>query len=127
MKGISLVIAGLLLAASLPAPSIAASEKVPTVPGSCTSTSIKDIGTRLEGVADSGSALDYANGIDGVSYDTVPEVSNAKAGDKVALCLVSLPQNCPKGDDRGKVWLAVDLKTHQFWQLPDAEHMCGGA
>ncbi len=126
MKRISAVFACLVFAASLPVPAFAAG-KVPTAPGNCAETSIKDIGTRLDGVADSGSALDYANGIDGVSYDTVPEVTSAKAGDKVELCLVSLPQNCPKGDDRGKVWLAVDLKTHQFWQLPDAEHMCGGA
>jgi hypothetical protein len=127
MKTTFAAFAALLLMASLPVPAMAASSKVPATPGSCAETSIKDIGTRLEGVADSGSALDYANGIDGVSYDTVPEVTAAKAGDKVELCLVSLPQNCPKGDDRGKVWLAVDLKTHQFWQLPDAEHMCGGA
>jgi hypothetical protein len=52
---------------------------------------------------------------------------SARVGDKVQLCLTSLPQDCPPGDVRGKVYKATDLRTGKSWELPDAEHMCGGA
>ena len=100
---------------------------LPKVVGQCTTTKIKTIETRLEGVADSGDAVEYANKGYGVSYDQVPELHTAKAGDSVRLCLTSLPENCPAGDDRGKVYKATDMRTHKSWELPDAEHMCGGA
>ena len=78
-------------------------------------------------MADSGDAVEYANGGYGVSYDRVPALHSAHKGDKVTLCLTSLPQDCPKGDERGKTYKATDLRTHKSWELPDAEHMCGGA
>ena len=75
----------------------------------------------------SGSAISYANNIYGVSYEVVDAVRSSRVGDPVTLCLVSIPQDCPKGDDRGKVYSATNLRTKQGWSLPDAEHMCGGA
>jgi hypothetical protein len=33
----------------------------------------------------------------------------------------------PPGDDRGKTYSALDLRTKGKWELPDAEHMSGGA
>ena len=54
-------------------------------------------------------------------------IHRARVGDKITLCLTSLPPECPPGDDRGKVYSAVDLRTKGKWELPDAEHMCGGA
>lgn len=126
MRRISGLLSAMLLAATLPAPAVAA-DKAPTRPGHCVRTSIQAIGTRLEGQADSGSALVYANGIRGVSYDTLPGIVGSRVGDKVELCLVSIPKNCPPGDVRGKVYLAINLRTQVFWRLPDAEHSCGGA
>jgi hypothetical protein len=41
--------------------------------------------------------------------------------------LVSIPKGCPKGDHRGKIYKATNLRTHGQWTLPDAEHSCGGA
>ncbi len=116
-----------LLASNFDASAVLAAGKVPMKPGTCVATTIKEIGSRLEGVPDSGSALIYADGIPGVSYDTVDGVVHSKPGDKVELCLVSLPENCPKGDDRGKVYATVNLRTQAYWELPDAEHSCGGA
>ena len=122
------LIAGTLLlttiTASLPAHAAGA---VPKSIGQCVTTTIKQKMTRLEGVADSGDAVEYGNGIYGVSYDRVPGLGGARAGDKVKLCLTSIPTGCPKGDDRGKTYKATDLRTHKSWELPDAEHMCGGA
>ena len=75
-----------------------------------------------------GSAIEYANGVYGVSYDYVPAISaRSRVGDPVRLCLISKYVNCPKGDDRGKTYAAVNLRTGEKWALPDAEHVCGGA
>ena len=108
---------------ALPASAAPALTKV----GQCMTTTIKQKMTRLDSVPDSGDAVQYGNGIYGVTYDQVPELEAAHVGDHVRLCLTSLPKDCPKGDDRGKTYKATDLRTHKSWELPDAEHMCGGA
>jgi hypothetical protein len=124
-----LLVAALALAAltpALPAPALAAAN-VPTKVGQCVQTSLKEVGTRLEGVPDSGSAVIYANGIFGIDYETAKAITRARVGDKITLCLTSIPKHCPPGDDRGRFYSAVDLRTKGKWNLPDAEHMCGGA
>lgn len=101
--------------------------------GQCVTTSISHITTRIfsgkngEEIPNSGSEVIYSNGIAGVSYDTVQEIENSKEGDSINLCLVSLPQGCPSGDDRGKVYKATNLRTNESWTLPDSQHGCGGA
>jgi hypothetical protein len=95
--------------------------------GDCVNTSVTQVGSRLEGAPNSGSAILYANGVSQVSYDAVPGIDHSKPGDGVRLCLVSLPQNCPPGDERGKIYAASNQRTNEAWQAPDAEHMCGGA
>ncbi len=100
---------------------------LPKQVGQCVNTTVKSIGTRLEGTPGSGSAVDFQNGGYQVSYDTVPAVEQSRRGDPVRMCLVSIPKNCPKGDDRGRVYRTTNLRTNQSWQLPDSEHMCGGA
>jgi hypothetical protein len=112
----------------LPEPQLAADHsKIPTRVGMCVDTAIAGLGSRLEGAPDSGSSVSYANNIYGVSYDIVAAIRNSRVGDPIKLCLVSLPEDCPKGDDRGKTYSAVNLRTGQGWALPDSEHMCGGA
>ncbi|HXC54752.1 MAG TPA: hypothetical protein VNU97_05630 [Rhizomicrobium sp.] len=105
----------------------AGKEPVPTRVGQCVTTTIKETGPRLEGIADSGSSVGYANGLFQVSYEVVPGIAAARAGDRVKLCLIEIPSDCPKGDDRGKVYKATDLRNHKSWQAPDSEHSCGGA
>jgi hypothetical protein len=100
---------------------------LPTVVGQCADTTVKEVSTRLEGVDDSGSAISYANGGYQVSYEQVPSIEHSRAGDPVKLCLVALPDDCPAGDDRGKVYKGTNLRTGESWSLPDAEHGCGGA
>ena len=101
-------------------------EDLPTEIGACSETTIKDIGYRL-GDPDSGSAISYANGGGQVSYDTIPEIHRSRVGDPVRLCLVSIPEDCPPGDDRGKVYSATNLRTGESWEAPDSQHSCGGA
>jgi hypothetical protein len=104
----------------------AEAEALPTEVGQCSETTIEDIGYRL-GDPDSGSAISYANGGVQVSYDTIPEIHRSRVGDTVKLCLVSLPEDCPPGDDRGKIYSATNLRTGESWEAPDSQHSCGGA
>jgi hypothetical protein len=94
------VLAILLMTAALRQ---ARAEELPTEIGACSETTIEDIGYRL-GDPDSGSAISYANGGGQVSYDTIPEIHRSRVGDPVRLCLVSIPEDCPPGDGRGKVY-----------------------
>jgi len=101
--------------------------------GTCVRTTIREVSQRLEDGAThrpmpgSGSAVEFANGLYQVSYDEVPEVNQSRRGDPVFVCLMSLPQHCPPGDVRGKVYTTTNLRTQESWTLPDAEHGCGGA
>ena len=104
----------------------AKAEDLPIEIGQCSETTITDIGYRL-GDPDSGSAISYANGGAQVSYDTISEIHRSEIGDPVKLCLVSVPEDCPPGDDRGKVYGATNLRTGETWEAPDSQHSCGGA
>ena len=78
-------------------------------------------------MAGSGSAVRFANGGYQVSYDTVPAIEESRKDDRVRMCFVSTPLNCPKGDDRSKIYNSTNMRTHKSWRLPDSEHSCGGA
>jgi hypothetical protein len=52
---------------------------------------------------------------------------HSKVGDKVRFCLISIPKDCPPGDDRGRVYETTNLRTNGVWKMPDDPHMCGGA
>lgn len=111
----------------------AAAGPLPRQVGQCTRTVIAKIGQRLEDgstgrqIPGSGSAVNFANGGYQVSYDEIPQINRSRHGDPVRVCLVSLPKDCPPGDDRGRVYRTTNLRTRQSWTLPDSEHMCGGA
>ena len=99
----------------------------PTRIGQCVGTRVKEVGTRLENTPGSGSLVTFTNGGVQVSYDQVPEVDESRPGDRVSMCLVSIPKDCPPGDDRGRTYKTTNKRTGQSWILPDSEHMCGGA
>jgi hypothetical protein len=101
--------------------------------GQCSLTRVKKVETRLvDGVTNkpmlgSGSAIEFANGGYQVSYQQEKSVDKSRPGDLVKICLVSIPENCPPGDERGRMYRATNLRTHGSWTLPDSEHRCGGA
>lgn len=105
-------------ASAIPVPESA--KAVPTSVGQCVDTLVKQ-------VEESGNGILYANGIPGSAYDGVPGVAESKVGDSIHLCLVSVPKDCPAGDDRGKVYKATNKRTGKSWQMPDSRHSCGGA
>lgn len=88
----------------------------------CAMQTILNVGPRLEGVPDSGSTVIFQNGGRQVSYSRVPAIDTSQSGDQVTLCLVSVPKNCPPGDERGKIYHATNLRTNAEWELPDSEH-----
>ena len=117
------------LAAALCALAVPATAKdpAPTVPGQCVATTIAKLSHRFDDDPGSGSYVEYATGTIGVEYDEIPEVGRAKVGDKVELCLVSLPEDCPPGDERGKVYTTTNKRTGKSWTQADSSHLCGGA
>ena len=127
MTRILAVVASLALAVPAAAAPSYTEGPVPTLVGQCVTTRISQLASRLENMPDSGSAVNYANGLYQVSYDTIPGLVTARVGDSVKLCLKSVPSGCPKGDDRGKIYSATDLRTNKSWEALDSEHMCGGA
>jgi hypothetical protein len=100
--------------------------ELPECVGQCAMTAIREVGTRL-GTPGSGSAVSFENGGTQVGYETVPAIDHSRPGDRVRMCLVSIPKNCPKGDERGRVYRTTNLRTRQSWTLADSAHMCGGA
>jgi hypothetical protein len=111
-----------------------AQARPPAMPvGTCVRTTIAHVTQRLEDgsthrvIPDSGSAVAFANGLYQVSYDQVAAVNQSRRGDPVFICLMRLPDHCPPGDVRGKLYTTTNLRTEESWTLPDAEHGCGGA
>ena len=100
---------------------------MPRAVGQCVATSIRDVGSRLEGDPSSGSAVAYANGGSQISYDVVPQVAGWRRGDPVKMCLVKAPQGCPRGDTRGGFYQVTNLRTGTSWTEADSSHSCGGA
>lgn len=105
----------------------------PTRLGHCSNTSVAKVMTRLQDavtkkpILGSGTSIQFTNGIYLVSYDMVPEAESSKPRDPVKLCLISIPKNCPPGDNRGKIYTATNLRTKKTFTLPDSQHSCGGA
>ena len=95
--------------------------------GACIDATVASVGSRLDAMPNSGSAILYTNSMSQVSYDAVPGIDHSKTGDTVHLCLTSAPHGCPAGDDRGKVYAATNQRTGETWSAPDSEHACGGA
>jgi hypothetical protein len=120
-----IIVTAILLFAAIPLKSPA--ESIPTKVGQCTNTRVVKVGTRLEDVAGSGTAVNFSNGISLISYDTVPQAEESKPGDKVKICLKSIPKNCPPNDDRGRVYTVTNLRTKKKFTLPDSQHQCGGS
>ena len=103
----------------------------PAIPISQFNDSFGNTCTRLNAPAGvlriTNDAVVYDNGGVGVSYEQVPELRKAKVGDRVKLCLTSVPKDCPPDDERGKYYSAEDMDRKAGWELPNAQHMCGGA
>lgn len=109
-----------------------ASKRMPDQVGECVETRISNITTRFGDPVDysnmdAGTSVEYANGGRVVSYDRGQGLFDAKAGQRAVLCLLTIPYDCPAGDDRGRLYYTLDVDTKGEWILTDTQHMCGGA
>jgi uncharacterized protein len=110
-----------------------AEQPMPQKIAQCALTHITSLTTRfgeeaLENASpDGGSLVQFANGGAQVSYDREPGLVASRVGDPVAICLMSIPRDCPEGDDRGRDYYGIDLLLKGTWVLSDSQHMCGGA
>jgi hypothetical protein len=94
--------------------------------GDCRMDSLTNVGNRLEGDELSGSAARSKFGST-VSYENIDTVSKSRARDKVLVCLIELPKDCPPGDNRGKTYFIHNFRTGDSWTGADSQHSCGGA
>lgn len=113
-----------------------ASSSLPQKVGQCVETTIRKISDRFGQTLspfpskdgfDPGTSIVYENGGHQVSYAKETSVLRSKVGDRVRMCLVEIPKDCPPGDDRGRVYNTKNLRTGEAWTLSDSQHLCGGA
>lgn len=110
-------------------------DRLPVAVGECAKTKITAITTRfgetlkppVSDDVDPGTAVSFANKGYQVTYTYEPAIARSAIGDPVLICLVSLPKDCPKGDDRGKVYATTNFRTQGSWLMADSQHLCGGA
>jgi len=102
--------------------------------GQCATTQISAVTPRLDAGHppkdedfDSGTAIDYQNSGHQVSYDREVALLHSRPADKVVMCLVWIPRDCPPGDIRGRLYTVTNSRTGETWTLPDSQHSCGGA
>lgn len=69
--------------------------------GDCANTTIEFVGTRVEGVPDSGSSVCFKNGVCQVDYETVPAIEQSRKGDPVRMCIVSNRAGLSEGQRTG--------------------------
>jgi hypothetical protein len=112
------------------------SSNLPQKVGQCVETAIRKISDRFgkpvsplpsKDGFDPGTLVVFENGGSQISYDKETSVLRSKIGDKVRMCLVEIPKDCPPGDDRGRVYNTKNLRTGEAWTLSDSQHRCGGA
>jgi hypothetical protein len=131
VRYISAFPARLVLAAALALAAAAPShaQALPTTIGDCGDSTIKTISGRFENDPDftSGTVVTYDNGLIQISYEREEGAVTSRVGDAVRICLASIPQGCPPGDDRGRIYVTTNLRTGAKWEMPDSQHMCGGA
>ncbi len=112
--------------------STSADRPLPNAIGDCAMTHIAQLTTRfgepLQGAdPNAGAGIEFSNGGGQVSYDVPEALYDARQGDPVMVCLMSIPRDCPAGDERGRFYYSVDVRSQGTWVLPDSQHMCGGA
>lgn len=134
--GASVDVPAAITAETIAAGKAPASKGLPERVGRCTATAVDSVHPRLgEGDGsrftdadfDSGTGIEFRNGGYQVSYSREPALIASKPGDRVVMCLVSLPHHCPPGDDRGRTYMVTNARTGGTWLLADSQHMCGGA
>jgi hypothetical protein len=77
--------------------------------------------------SDPGTIVRFSNS--GVQVSLVKEqaIARSQIFDKVNMCLVEIPKDCPAGGTRGRVYKTTNLRTKESWSLSNDTRSCGGA
>jgi hypothetical protein len=108
--------------------------KMPRKVGECFETTITSITDRYgedipvrpkKGQPDPGTIVRFSNSGVQVSLRRESSIVKSQVFDKVNLCLVEVPKECP-GDLRGRVYKTTNLRTKETWSLANDIKNCGG-
>jgi hypothetical protein len=75
--------------------------------------------------ADKGTIVRFSNSGVQVSLEKERAVARSQIFDKVNMCLVAIPRDCPAGDIRGRVYKTTNLRTGESWSLANDVRNCG--
>ena len=106
---------------------------LPAKVGECADTSITSITDRYgadlapansKKGADSGTIVRFSNS--GVQVSLVKEraIARSQVFDKVNMCLVETPKDCP-AEIRGRIYKTTNLRTGESWSLANDVKSCG--
>lgn len=104
---------------------------LPTAIGRCAQTIVTNVVRRPfdkddPAMANFGSAIQYKNGGNQISAMQNVGIDASMPGDRVQICLVARPHNCPSGDNQGAIYHALNLRTRLDWDAPNSERVCAG-
>jgi hypothetical protein len=107
--------------------------KMPRKVGECFETTITsitdrygdDIAEHAKKGVDPGTIVRFSNSGVQVSLRREKSIVRSQVFDKVNLCLVEVPKECP-GDLRGRVYRTTNLRTKESWSLANDIKNCGG-
>ena len=112
-------------------------ERISLLPGKvgeCAETTItsitdrygEDLSPRAKKGSDPGTIVRFSNSGVQVSLRREDAIVHSQVFDKVNMCLVDIPKECPK-DLRGRVYRTTNLRTKETWSLANDIKNCGGA
>jgi hypothetical protein len=106
--------------------------KLPRKIGECFETTItaitdrygEDMSPRAKKGADPGTIVRFSNSGVQVSLKRENSIVRSQVFDKVNMCLVEVPKECPN-DLRGRVYRTMNLRTKESWSLANDIKSCG--
>jgi len=106
--------------------------QLPRKVGECFETTItaitdrygEDISPRAKKGADPGTIVRFSNSGVQVSLRRENSILRSQIFDKVNMCLVETPKECPN-DLRGRVYRTTNLRTKETWSLANDIRNCG--
>ena len=106
--------------------------QLPRKVGECFETTItaitdrygEDIPPRAKKGADPGTIVRFSNSGVQVSLRRENSIVRSQIFDKVNMCLVETPKECPS-DLRGRVYQTTNLRTKETWSLANDIRSCG--
>jgi hypothetical protein len=107
--------------------------QLPRKVGECFETTItaisdrygEDLSPKPKKGADPGTIVRFSNSGAQVSLHRENSIVRSQVFDKVNMCLVEVPKECP-GDLRGRVYKTTNLRTKESWSLANDIKNCGG-